>query len=213
MASETSFEREFLLKYIPDSDSLVTRDHIQYYDNFPEDDTDFKYILTGIDLAISKDESADFTAMVSARVYGYGENIKIYIYPWPVNLRLNFHETIEKIKTLSKSLGGGNPTKVFVEKVGYQGSLIESLCNIGIPTEGFSVMGRDKRERLLMPVNLIINRNILFPRKGCEELIAQLVGFGYESHDDLADAFAILILKILEKNEKKWVLLFSRADS
>jgi predicted phage terminase large subunit-like protein len=206
MASETTFEREFLLKYIPDSDSIINREHIVYYDSFPQD-LNFKYIATGIDLAISKDDRADFTAMVSARVYGNGENIRIYIYPWPLNQRLNSYETEEKIKWLSKSLGGGHPTRLFIESVGYQQSLIENLCHIGYPAEAFKVMGRDKRERLMLTVNFIRNGNILFPRKGCEQLISQLTGFGYESHDDLADAFAILILKIQEKNEKEWKLL------
>jgi predicted phage terminase large subunit-like protein len=201
MASETSFEREFLLKYIPDSDSLINREHIHYYDGFPSDDSNFKYIVTGVDLAISKDDRADFTAMVSARVYGNGENIKIYIYPWPVNLRLDSYETEEKIKWLSKSLGGGHPTRLFIENVGYQRSLIENLQHIGYPAEAFNVMGRDKRERLSMTVNFIRNGNILFPHKGCEDLIGQLTGFGYEAHDDSADAFAILILKIQERND------------
>jgi hypothetical protein len=41
---------------------------------------------------------------------------------------------------------------------------------------------------------------VLFPRYGCEQLIEQLTGFGVEKHDDLADAFAILILKTIEEN-------------
>ena len=37
---------------------------------------------------------------------------------------------------------------------------------------------------------------------GCEELIEQLIGFGKEKHDDLADAFTILVLRIIENNPK-----------
>lgn len=59
-------------------------------------------------------------------------------------------------------------------------------------------MGQDKRERLNLTTHLIKSGKILFPKKGCEQLITQLIGFGYEKHDDLADAFAILILKIQE---------------
>jgi phage terminase large subunit-like protein len=34
---------------------------------------------------------------------------------------------------------------------------------------------------------------IKFPKKGAEELIAQLIGFGVEKHDDLADAFSLAV--------------------
>lgn len=38
---------------------------------------------------------------------------------------------------------------------------------------------------------------ILFPETGCEELIEQLLGFGKEKHDDLVDAFSIVILQLI----------------
>ena len=38
---------------------------------------------------------------------------------------------------------------------------------------------------------------VLFPRQGCEELISQIVHFGVEAHDDLADAFSNVILNTL----------------
>ena len=33
----------------------------------------------------------------------------------------------------------------------------------------------------------------MFPDKGCEELIAQVVGLGRERHDDLADALSMVV--------------------
>ncbi len=90
IASESSWQREYLLQIIPDEDRVIFRDWIKYYDKFPEDDKDFRYIATGIDLAISKKETADYTAMVSARNYGYSENLRIYILPDPVNKKANF---------------------------------------------------------------------------------------------------------------------------
>lgn len=43
---------------------------------------------------------------------------------------------------------------------------------------------------------------ILFPKKGAEQLISQLVGFGVEKHDDLVDALttAVLQFAIAEKD-------------
>ncbi len=133
--------------------------------------------MTGIDLAISQNESADYTAMVSAAVYGYGKDLKIYILPYPVNKRLSFPDTVEAAKGLSTSLGGGYPTKLFIEDVGYQRSLVEELVRQEYPAEGVKVMGQDKRQRLTLTTHLIKSGKILFPKKGCEELMNQLVGF------------------------------------
>ena len=58
----------------------------------------------------------------------------------------------------------------------------------------------DKAARLRLTTPLLKDARVLFPEKGGEELIDQLLGFGKEKHDDLADAFAILALKIIENN-------------
>lgn len=138
--------------------------------------------------------------MVSAYIYEYNENTKIYILPNPFNKRVSFPETVEAVTNLSISLGRGHPTRLFIEDVGYQRSLIEELKKLGFPAESVKVMGSDKRQRLILTTSRIKNGSILFPKKGCEDLTSQLTGFGYETHDDLADAFAILILKIIEES-------------
>jgi len=43
------------------------------------------------------------------------------------------------------------------------------------------------------------NGQVVFPTHGAQELITQLLRFGVEKHDDLVDAFAILLLKVAEK--------------
>lgn len=82
----------------------------------------------------------------------------------------------------------------------YQSAVIQELIRLNYPAQGVKVMGSDKRQRLIVTSHLLKSGKILFPKKGCEELIGQLVGFGYETHDDLADAFAILIQKIHEES-------------
>jgi len=185
---------------------VIFRDWIGYYDRFPEDDKDFRYHATGIDLAISKNNTADLTAMVSAMVYWYGQNIKIYILPHPINLRINFPETVDKAKEISLSLGKGHPTILFIEEVSYQAALIQELLREGFKAVGVKPQGQDKRQRLTLTTPYIKNKNILFPKKGCETLIDQLVNFGYEKHDDLADAFSILIHSIIKINSRPRVV-------
>jgi predicted phage terminase large subunit-like protein len=201
VGSDSAWYREYLLRIISDTDRLVHPEWIQYYDKIPaEDSGDFLYTATGIDLAISQKESADYTAMVSAKVFGNADTLEVYILPFPVNERLNFPETFELAKEISKELGNGQYTKLFIEEVGYQPALIHHLENNNVPAEGVKVSGQDKRSRLALVTHLIKLGKIRFPRKGAEELIMQLTGFGIEKHDDLADAFSLLLHKILEED-------------
>ena len=210
IASDSAWHREYLLRIISDSDRVVHPDWIHYYDDILEEKgNNFRFTATGIDLAISEKESADYTAMVSAKVFGYQENLKIYILPNPINKRIGFPETVEQAKHLSKALGADEYTKLFIEEVGYQGSLVQLLVSHNIPAEGVKISGQDKRARLALVTHMIHQGKVLFPRKGAEDLIQQLTGFGIEKHDDLADAFSLLLLKLIEiDNEPKFEIAF-----
>jgi predicted phage terminase large subunit-like protein len=210
IGTDTAWYREYLLRIISDADRLVHPEWIQYYDEIPEElDRHFLYTATGIDLAISERESADYTAMVSAKVYGNGDNMKVYILPHPVNERLSFPQTYEKAKFISKELGNGYYTKLLIEDVGYQRALIQNLENSGVPAEGVKVSGQDKRSRLALVTYLIQQGKILFPDNDrARELVLQLTGFGVEKHDDLADAFSLLLLKILEDDHGEFQFFF-----
>lgn len=203
IASESAYFREYLLKIISDEERVVHHDWIHYYENIQvELEKNLRYIATGIDLAIKEKESSDFTAMVSVKVFGYRESLKIYILPHPVNKRMDFPTTVDNAISLSKSLGGGYFTQLFVEDVGYQESLAQQLVRRGIPAEGVTIGGQDKKARLTLITPFIKQGIIVFPKHGAEELIEQLTGFGIEKHDDLADALSLLILKIMELDNK-----------
>jgi predicted phage terminase large subunit-like protein len=58
---------------------------------------------------------------------------------------------------------------------------------------------QDKRSRLVLTANLIKTGQVLFPKEGAEELIQQIVHFGVEKHDDLADAFVNVVNSMIEK--------------
>lgn len=198
VASESSWQREFMLNIISDEDRVVHPEWIHYYDEIPIDEK-LRFVITGVDLAISEKSTADYTAMVSGNVYNFRKDKKIYILPNPINKRLSFPDAIEEAKSLSRALGNGTPTKVLVEEVAYQTAFIQQLQVENIPAEGVKLMGSDKRARLSLTTNLIRNGNILFPRIGAERLIEQLTGFGIEKHDDLADAFSILVLHFISE--------------
>jgi hypothetical protein len=51
---------------------------------------------------------------------------------------------------------------------------------------------KDKRARLGVAARYIKSGTVRVPRKGCEQLLTQLLGFGGERHDDAVDALVYL---------------------
>lgn len=194
---DVAWAREYLLKIIPKTNVVIKKEWIQYYDDLPGNDVRYRYTGTGVDLAISEKTSADYTAMVSGRVYGYDKNMKIYILPNPINERMDFPSTVQRAKMLFQTI----KTRLFIEDVGYQRSVVQQLKAEGVNAEEVPIHGQDKESRLRLTTALIQSGRILFPRDASKELITQLLGFGTEKHDDLVDAFSILILKAIESSK------------
>lgn len=189
-----AFQREYMLKVVPEEGADVHEDWIKYYDKVPPE-MESGLHGTGVDLAISKKETADYTSMVSGASFVRDGIPKIYIKPNPINARLSFHETIETTKSMSVA----NPFSIFfVEDVQYQRAAIEEMERALLPVVAMRA-GADKRARLRAIAIYIQNGTIVFPRKGCEDLIIQLLGFGVEEHDDLVDAFVYLILGLVQQ--------------
>ena len=203
-----AWEREYMLRIIPDEDQAIHREWIRYYDEIPTDIKDYDgypahtEVRIGIDLAISKKDTADYTAMVPGLLLGEGKNVKIYILPEIINKRMTFPETVEQCKVLNATYHEKGKTKpsLVIEDVAYQKALPQQLKNEGIHNvRSFNPGTQDKRTRLILTGNLIKNGKVLFPRTGCELLINQIVHFGVEKYDDLADAFSILVLDAIEE--------------
>lgn len=224
LGNEVSFQREYMLNIIPDDSWIVQPEWIQYYDELPP--MRFRdYACIGIDLAISKEQTADYTAMVPAIVTGRKDTLQVYILPQIVNKRLTFLEGLEQAKLLSESIGNGSKAKLYVEDVAYQRSFEEVLSNAGFPAKGVQLHGQDKRARLTAVAYLLQAGKVFFPRVGAELLIQQILHFGVEKRDDLADAFSILLSQIIKedgrggyvitgnsyRNDNDWNHLNSRA--
>lgn len=193
--NEIAWQREYLLNIVSNEDQPIKREWIQYYDLLPPDNY-HSYYATGIDLAISLKDHADYTAMVSAKICGRGENLRICILPNVVNKRMTTQEILEQAKAISASFGRG---KLFIEDNGFQISFVDHLKNKNYLAEGVRSVG-DKYGRLASISFLVQSGKVLFPIKGAEVLIQQLLNFGIEKHDDLADAFSLLLGKIAEKD-------------
>jgi predicted phage terminase large subunit-like protein len=210
--NEIAWHREYLLEIIPDQDRVVHPDWIQYYDTLPTD-RHFMYVSMGIDLAISQKDSADYTAIVTAKIYGRGRDMKIYVLPNPLNQRITFPETLIATKEIYWGFrNSGYAVKLWYENVQYQEALGQDLRLDNIKAEPFNPKGQDKRARLAMTTPMIQSGRVLFPKNGVDLLVTQITCFGVEKHDDLADAFSTIVLKAMEDNQRKMPLVLERPD-
>lgn len=189
-----SFQREHLLQIVGDTDQVIAPSWIQYYDHLPLTNDQYLLTLTAIDLAISESDRADFTAMITLKVYVIDETPYYFILPNIVNERLNYPAIFERATHLITMVQGYGGYTV-VEDVGFQKALIHDLESLGTNVISFRPGKADKRARLSLTAGKVKAGHVLFPTKGAEELIAQITHFGQERHDDLADAFAMAIIE------------------
>jgi predicted phage terminase large subunit-like protein len=199
-----AFQREYMLKSVGVNTAIIKPEWITYYDELPSQSYDYQRLFSaiGIDLAIVVSDTSDFTSMVSAHVYEIDDKVSIYILPNPINMRMEYPETVTTCERLSRSVFPGSRARLYIEEVGYQAALIQTLKNKSYHVVGFKPQGQDKASRLALTTPAIVDGTVLFPKTGAEDLIRQLVYFGSEHHDDLADAFAILILLALQDIEE-----------
>ena len=203
VTSEVSWLMEYMLLPVSDTSRVIHSEWIKTYEVMPNKDSEHNYLgaSVGVDLAISEKDRADCTAMVTVHVFDYGDDMRIYIEPNPMNNRIDFSTSLENAKLLSTTHAYRNRNaKIYVENNGYLEAFVEMLGkDRSIPVEGIPSRG-DKRTRLSAVSTFVKSGRVLFPEHGAEELIMQLTGFGTERHDDLADAFSLVVGEAIKRN-------------
>ncbi len=199
VGNDIAWKREYLLKIIPDEDQIIDRTWIKRYEKMPHRDK-LQSIRVGVDLAISQRDTADYTAMVIGWVYSDSKNdtYQVYIDQIVINKRMGFPETVETCQLIHKTFKETREPDFIIEDVGYQRALPELLEQQGLSSKATGVGSQDKRSRLNIVSHKIKSGQVLFPSKGCEMLIEQIVNFGVEKHDDLVDAFTMLMIDVIE---------------
>lgn len=192
---EKTWLRESMLKIVPEDGQVVQEMWIRY----------FKKISlafhpsawgAGVDLAISKRETADCTSIVPGISGTLNGKPKIYIGKKIFNEHFSLAETVEACTSLASAKPGMH---FFVEAVGYQKAAIEEMQMKWLSVDPVMPMS-DKKARLEAVAGYIRDGTIEFP-DDCDavnDLIISILGFGVEAHDDLVDAFCYLILGLLK---------------
>lgn len=208
VASRIAWEREYMLNLVADDDQIIERKMIQYYDELPPLlRNQYKRIIIGVDLAISENDKADFTAILILDVRGSGSEQRMYIHPNIVNKRMSFPDTVSLLKETSDNY---RYPKLYIEQTAYQAAVVQQLSVDGLDVQGVTPHS-DKRSRLNMIADKIQRGIILFPNKGAENLITQLIGFGVEKHDDLVDALTTAVLEFIRDDRRGGTATFVKA--
>ena len=211
VGNKIAWEREYMLRIIPDEDQVIDARWMQYYDELPEKTEANEYInsFLSVDLAISQSATADYTAIVIIHVYGFKpENRRYYIDKTFINKKITHLATLDTITSLYHAVNSDSKQVpiVLVEQVQYQAAVIEQLNDREIKSKGIKIHN-DKRARLQLASPLFEQGMVYFPKeRAIAPIIQQLVGFGVEKHDDLADAVS-MGLNYIQTNVK-WEVLF-----
>lgn len=205
--NEFAWEREYMLHVIAAEDQAIHKEWVCFYDELPnrkEKDcygyTRYYGVRIGLDLAISKKDTADYTTFVPAILFGDGSDTQIYILPGIINRKMTFPETVDLCKEMERIYYKDTERKptFIIEDVAYQKALPQQLKSEGLwDVRSSSPGNQDKRTRLVLTANMIKSGRVKFPKKGAEELLSQIINFGVEKHDDLADAFSGLVLSVV----------------
>lgn len=192
IGSDRTWRREMLLQIVPDEGQVVKEEWIRRVKEIPKE-----FVATrqgcGIDLAISKESTADYTAFVRGVAGRLEGRPKIYITE-TMNSRLTMFEMVDRARIMAEMEPG---IQFFVEQVAYQAAAIETMKRSFLNVRGMKAVG-DKRARLETVALYIQDGTIEFLDPATEDLILQMLHFGIDAHDDLADSFVYCIMGLLQ---------------
>ncbi len=197
IGSEIDFLREYMLRVVPEGGQVVTPDMIHYYDALPTEGFEGEFI--SVDPAFSIEKQSCKTAIIRFKIFRSGDDLQLYVCPFPFNDRQREPEVIEEIKRMYYSSDSRFDTEIIVEKAGQQIGLVDLLTVERLPVKGVPVGTADKRARLSNSSNYIKIPRIFFPREGAEDLLNQILYCGTERYYDLMDAFTLGVSYFVEK--------------
>ena len=204
VASNVAWAREYLLTIISTDEQIIKNEEILYYDDIPprarnhDGYFDDQFIVVGVDLAISKNDSADYTAILPILYRRNRERNchEAFVLRDFVHKRLDFNEVCDAIILLNKTLMVYGARIIFViETVAYQQAVSQAVKakdrNYIEVVEKNTTLDKETRLRIAKP--MFSNKAVFFPRYDANIIVREITGFGREKHDDLVDGMTLSI--------------------
>lgn len=155
-----------------------------------------EYIIMSLDAAAEKHNRADFTALTTWGVFlNEEENAYHIILLNSIKERLEFPE----LKALAmQEYNEWEPDSFIVEKKSSGAALYQEMRRTGLPVQEYTPHrgSGDKMARLNSVADIIASGMVWVPQtRWAEEVIEEIAGFPFMSHDDLVDSTVMALMR------------------
>jgi len=174
--------------------ALVKREWWQHWER--EDPPNCEYIIMSLDAAAEKHNRADFTALTTWGVF-FNEEVDAYhiILLNSIKKRLEFPE----LKELAmEEYADWEPDSFIVEKKSAGTALYQEMRRMGLPVQEYTPHrgSGDKLARLNSVADIVASGLVWMPEtRWAEEVIEEIAGFPFMSHDDLVDSTVMALMR------------------
>ena len=161
-----------------------------------EDPPNCEYIIMSLDAAAEKHNRADFTALTTWGVF-FNEEADAYniILLNSIKQRLEFPE----LKNLAmEEYADWEPDSFIVEKKSAGTALYQEMRRMGLPVQEYTPHrgSGDKLARLNSVADIVASGLVWMPTtRWAEEVIEEIAGFPFMSHDDLVDSTVMALMR------------------
>jgi len=186
-----------------------------------EEPPNCEYIIMSLDAAAEKHNRADFTALTTWGVF-LNEDIDAYniILLNSIKRRMEFPELKEMAM---EEYAEWDPDAFIVEKKSSGTALYQEMRRMGLPVQEYTPhrVSGDKLARLNSVSDIVASGLCWVPEtRWAEEVIEEIAGFPFMSHDDLVDSTVMALMRFrqggfirLPSDEPEEARYFKRASS
>jgi len=174
--------------------ALVKR---EWWKQWPhEDPPKCEYVIMSLDAAAEKHNRADFTALTTWGVFfNEEENCYCIILLNAIKERLEFHELKEMA---TREYLDWEPDAFIVEKKSSGTPLYQEMRRMGLVVQEYTPHrgSGDKIARLNSVADIVSSGLVWVPQtRWAEELVEEVAGFPFMSHDDLVDSTIMALMR------------------
>ena len=174
--------------------SIVKRDWWSRWES--EDAPQCEYIIMSLDAAAEKHNRADFTALTTWGIFLNEEDSSYNIILLnSIKQRLEFPE----LKELSmEEYAEWQPDAFIVEKKSAGTAIYQEMRRMGLPVQEYTPHrgSGDKLARLNSVADIVASGMVWMPQtRWAEEVIEEIAGFPFMSHDDLVDSTVMALMR------------------